>query len=84
MLDRVAIGVASLRTVCAALLALVLAVIATPRVDGLAAITWPAPAATVHQAPCTYRTLRTRASGLHQRYMMRDVVARRPLLTLDD
>ena len=83
MLDRFAIVATFVPTACAALVALLVA-----SVDGFA----PAPRPSAPHAPtlaaviepaCTFHRLRTRAPGLHQRYLMRDLMPRRSLW-LDD
>lgn len=80
MLDRVAISATPLRIICAALLVLLIV-----GVDQVAApVGRAAHASAIAEPPCMHRTLRMRAAGLHQRYLMRDLVARRPLLSIDE
>lgn len=86
MLDRVATAAAPLRLVCVALLVFLIAQVSLVG----RAIDWrpSTPAvATASAVRCTHglgRTLRTRSSGLHQRFLTRDFAARRPLLQLDE
>ena len=83
MLDRIAITASLARMLCAALCMLLFA-----RSDLFAtAVVWTPPSigqASASVVRCTHSALRTRSSGLHQRFLMREQITKRPLLTLDE